>query len=150
MLPSLIRTRALLSSQAPDPEDIFQSSLGSIFTDDLQTQHGDPGTIVVYRSGRFGDLEFRVADPQGEEERTKFAHYLWNAGVLMGELVAGRDTGQRDEDIERRRDSYDVEGDEEEWGVRKFAEGTKWWLTPEEEELWSVNGEKVLELGAGV
>lgn len=91
-------------------------------------------------------MEFRVADPVGEEERTKFAHYLWNAGVLMGEFVGGRE--------EERRDSCNVELGEkkerDEWGTRKFADGVDWWLSDEEEKAWSVKGERVLELGAGV
>ncbi|KAF1999734.1 hypothetical protein P154DRAFT_436327 [Amniculicola lignicola CBS 123094] len=102
MLPSRISIRRPFET----PEDIFSSSLGGIFTDDLQNQHGDdPTTIIIYRSLRFGDLEFRTADVNGEEQRRKFAHYLWNAGILMAEL---------------------------------------------EEKAWKVEGETVLELGAGV
>ncbi|KAF2259230.1 hypothetical protein CC78DRAFT_525148 [Lojkania enalia] len=90
LLPSLVTLR-----HPPDhelsPEDIFSSSLGSIFKDDLQNQHGsDSDTTIIYRNRRYGDLEFRVAKVNGEVERMKFAHYLWNAGILMGELVGGR------------------------------------------------------------
>lgn len=127
-----------------EPEDIFQYSLGLIFTDDLQIQYGDPGNIVMYRSNGYGDLEFDVADPQGEEERTKFAHYLWNAGVLMSELIGGRDH-ERNE----KRDSHRAAEDED-WGKRKFLGEEDWWLSESEEQKWSVKGEKVLELGAGV
>ncbi|KAH7382201.1 putative methyltransferase-domain-containing protein [Pyrenochaeta sp. MPI-SDFR-AT-0127] len=108
-LPSLISLRRPASAPL-EPEDIFGSSLGSIFTDDLQNQHGDdPETVILYRSAKYGELEFRTADVNCEEQRRKFAHYLWNAGVLMGELVSGR-----------------------------------------EEKRWRVQGETVLELGAGV
>jgi nicotinamide N-methyltransferase len=136
MLSSLLRARPKLASTIPDPEDIFQSSLGLIFTDDLQNQHGDPGTIVQYRSNGYGDLEFDVADPSGEVERTKFAHYLWNAGVLMGEVIGGEGKNSRVVD--------------EQWGVRRFKDGRTWWLREEEADAWKVNGEKVLELGAGL
>ena len=89
MLPSLLRTHPKTPRPHPSPEDIFQASLGTIFTDDLANSHGDPDTIVTYRSV-YGDLEFEAADPVGEEERMKFAHYVWNAGILMGEVVGGR------------------------------------------------------------
>jgi hypothetical protein len=117
------------------PEDIFGSSLGSIFTDDLQNQHGDdPDTVILYKNARHGELEFRTADVNGEEQRRKFAHYLWNAGVLVGELVSGR---PREED-----EGVDID-DEEGW------KNGEWWVDGEEEKCWSVKGETVLELGAG-
>jgi nicotinamide N-methyltransferase len=136
MLSSLLRARPKLATTIPDPEDIFQSSLGLIFTDDLQNQHGDPGNIVQYRSNGYGDLDFDVADPSGEVERTKFAHYLWNAGVLMAEFIGG----------ESKKDLV-VEG---EWGFRRFTEGRTWWLRDDEADVWRVDGENVLELGAGL
>jgi nicotinamide N-methyltransferase len=133
LLPSLITLRHL-SSHIPTPEDIFGSTLGSIFTDDLQNQHGDdPDTTIVYASSIHGDLEFRTADVNGEEQRRKFAHYLWNAGVLVGELVGGRP-------------EYEETGDRER--EENLGEGG-WWMGKEEGEKWNVKGEKVLELGAG-
>jgi hypothetical protein len=137
-LPSLISLR---TDKALDPEDIFSSSLGGIFTDDLQNLHGDdPDTVIVYRSRKHGDLEFRTADVNGEEQRRKFAHYLWNAGILMAEIACGRSTKNGEcmgrVDVER-------EGEGEE-GLRK-----EWWLSEEEEKDWSVQGHRVLELGAG-
>lgn len=94
-----------------DPEDIFAAAPGLIFTDDLRNIHGDPGSIIVYKSKRFGDLELRTADPDGEDERKLFSHYLWNAGIKMAELISHNEL---------------------------------------EHGKWSVEGEKVLELGAGV
>jgi EEF1A N-terminal glycine/lysine methyltransferase len=152
MLSSLVRCRPKVESQTPETEDIFQFALGTIFPDDLQNQHGDPGTIVTYRSKGYGDLEFEVADPVGEEDRTKFAHYLWNAGVLMGELVGGRRGTSRPEENEANghvSETSNGTSDEEEWGHRHFADGMKWWLTPQEQVAWSVQGHRVLELGAG-
>ena len=69
-------------------EDIFASAPGLIFTDDLRNQHGDPGSIIIYKSSRFGDIELTTADPESEDERKLFGHYLWNAGVMMAELLA--------------------------------------------------------------
>lgn len=130
LLPSLISLRHP-PSHVPTPEDIFGSTLGSIFTDDLQNQHGDdPDTIIVYKNAKYGDLELQTADVNGEEQRRKFAQYLWNAGVLMGELVGGRAT-------------------EQDAGDEGWKDGEWWVASPEEEARWGVRGETVLELGAG-
>lgn len=137
MLSSLLRTTPKSASHQPDAEDYFQSSLGIVFTDDLQNQHGDPETYVTYRSNGYGDLNLEIADPQGETERTKFAHYLWNAGVLMAELVGGR----------KKENKH--ESDEHDWGQRYFPEGQRWWISEKDENLWKVEGETVIELGAG-
>jgi len=95
----------------------------------------------------YGDLEFEVADPVGEEERSKFAHYVWNAGVLMGEVVGGPVAGTRSEGDKEEKEELEKE---EQWGVRCFGGERSWWLSRTEEEGWSVKGESVLELGAGV
>lgn len=130
LLPTLIDLRRP-AGKALDPEDIFGSSLGGVFTDDLQNQHGtDANTRIVYSSTRYGSLEFLTADPNDEEQRRKFAHYLWNAGVLVGELVGGRpesECAEREENL---------------------GEGG-WWVSEEEGKCWNVEGERVLELGAG-
>ncbi|KAK3674644.1 hypothetical protein LTR78_005366 [Recurvomyces mirabilis] len=121
-MPSLTE---LIQVIAPDreeePEDIFASAPGLIFPDDLLNHHGDAESTIVYKSRRFGDIELTVADPQGEDERQLFSHYLWNAGVKMAELVSGAD------------DAGEAEGEE-------GGKGRK----------WSVKGQTVLELGAGV
>ncbi|CAD0090934.1 unnamed protein product, partial [Aureobasidium vineae] len=82
--------REIPTTEEDSPEDIFASAPGFLFTDDLRNQHGDPGSIIVYKSDRFGDLSLTTADPNGEEERTLFSHYLWNAGILMAERVSGQ------------------------------------------------------------
>lgn len=78
-------------STSEDPEDIFASAPGLIFTDDLRNSHGSPDSALIYKSSTFGDIELRTADPQGEEERRLFSHYLWNAGVLLAERVGAGD-----------------------------------------------------------
>lgn len=88
--------------------DIFASAPGLIFPDDLRNTHGDPGSVIVYKSPRFGNIELRTADPEGEAERQLFSHYLWNAGIHLANLISN-------------------EGDSK----------------------WNVQGERVLELGAG-
>lgn len=107
-MPSLIDlVRVIPPDREDDPEDIFASAPGLIFTDDLRNIHGDPESIVVYTSKRFGPIELRTADPEGERERRLFSHYVWNASIKLAELIS-------------------TESD------------------------WSVDGETVLELGAGV
>ena len=134
LLPSLISLRR---PDSGSPEDIFSSSLGVIFTDDMKNSHGDdPDTVIIYKSHKYGELEFRTADVTGEEQRRKFAHYLWNAGILMAELVSGRSKEKRDSGVMN-------DGEDGQWGKEK------WWISREEERLWSVEGESVLELGAG-
>jgi hypothetical protein len=138
LLPSLINLRRPLNTPL-EPEDIFGSSLGGIFTDDTQNQHGDdPNTVILYRNAKFGELELRVADVNGEEQRRKFAHYLWNAGVMMAELVSGRVEGG-----DLGANGKGLLEDEEGW------KDGQWWTDKEEEKQWSVEGETVLELGAG-
>jgi hypothetical protein len=136
LLPTLIDLRRPVGKTL-DPEDIFGSSLGGIFTDDLQNQHGDdPDTTIVYKNLRHGDVEFRAAEVDGEEQRRKMAHYLWNAGVLMAELVGGRPSAEQQSTV------IDV------FGIEGWRDGN-WWVDSEEEEMWSVEGERVVELGAG-
>ncbi|KAF2201822.1 hypothetical protein GQ43DRAFT_440247 [Delitschia confertaspora ATCC 74209] len=130
MLPSLIRLE-YPDAHVDSSEDLFSTALGTLFPDDLQNQHGDPEARIIYSSALFGDLEFKTANPNGEEERRKFAHYLWNAGVLMGEMIGGRGKG-------------------DEWKERGGVRFEKWWVGEEEHEKWRMEGETVLELGAGV
>lgn len=88
MLSSLIQHPSLSN---PEVEDVFFSALNVISPDDVSVMHGDPGSSVVYKSQRYGDLELRLAEPQTEDERKLFGHYLWNAGVLLAEYIGGMD-----------------------------------------------------------
>jgi hypothetical protein len=69
-------------------EDIFASAPGLIFTDDTRNMHGDPGSTIIYKSERFGDIQLETANPDGEEERQLFSHYLWNAGIKMAKMIS--------------------------------------------------------------
>jgi len=138
-LTDLIRTIPL--GDADEPEDIFASApgvyppasshlvldashvqrqpfadpcAGILFTDDYRVEHGDPGSTVIYTSKRFGEVELKTADPDSEDDRRLFSHYLWNAGLLMAERVSGQRLA---DDQERQR--------------------------------WDVQGQSILELGAG-
>ncbi|MCJ1359436.1 MAG: hypothetical protein MMC33_009438 [Icmadophila ericetorum] len=96
MIPSLLRPPPSTTSNVDpeDPEDIFTSSLGLIFTDDTLTQHGNPGSSVIYRCSAFGDLELQLVNPVNEEDRKLFAQYVWNAGVWMAEILSGGAVGE--------------------------------------------------------
>lgn len=74
-----------------EPEDIFAFAAGLIFTDDSRVMHGDDRSTIIYKSSRFGDIELKNANPENEDDRKLFAHYLWNAGLKMAELVSSED-----------------------------------------------------------
>ncbi|PVH85098.1 hypothetical protein DL98DRAFT_512030 [Cadophora sp. DSE1049] len=109
----------LSGPETNEPEDYLSSSLAVIFPDDITNQHGDRESSVLYLSPSHGSLELTLADPQGEDSRKLFSHFLWNAGVQLAEF------------IEEGRSILGAGGQ---------GEGR---------EEWSVKGERVLELGAG-
>lgn len=88
MLSSLIQHSGL---SEPEAEDFFSSALNIISPEDVSVLHGDPGSSVIYKSTRYGDLELGLAEPQTEDERKLFGQYLWNAGVLLAEYISGVD-----------------------------------------------------------
>ncbi|KAI9672796.1 MAG: hypothetical protein M1831_000231 [Alyxoria varia] len=109
-----------------DAEDILSSSLTSLYPDDTCNQWGDPDTTIIYRSGKFGDINLALPDPAGEDNRKLFAHYLWNAGVYCAEAIAGGASNG---------DQNGLVGEED--------------IPAIVDSFW-VKGEKVLELGAGI
>lgn len=86
MLSSLIQHTSLSN---PEAEDFFSSALNIISPEDVSVLHGDPGSSVIYKSKKYGDLELSLAEPQTEDERKLFGQYLWNAGVLLAEYISG-------------------------------------------------------------
>lgn len=56
-----------------------------------RVMHGDDRSLIIYKSSRFGDIELRNANPESEDDRRLFAHYLWNAGIKIAELVSSED-----------------------------------------------------------
>lgn len=83
---------------ATDPEDYLGESLGVIFPDDITNQHGDTEHPVVYLSDRFGEVELQLADPQGDDNRKLFSHFLWNSGLQIAQYIEDHDV--RDWDVE--------------------------------------------------
>lgn len=121
MLPSRV---LVPSPQNPEQEDIFSSSLGILFPDDIQNSHGTPGQFVVYRSPRYGDITLEIPrHPDVEEGRKLFAHYLWNAGVVAADAIESSSNNDQ----------------------KEFGDGKVKW----NKSYWDVRGQDVLELGAG-
>ena len=94
-MPNITELIQIIPPDADDkPEDIFAAAPGLIFTDDLRNLHGDLGSTIVYKSRRFGDIALRTAEPEGEDERKLFSHYLWNAGIKIAELISREDDSE--------------------------------------------------------
>ena len=89
MLTDLIRLPIIPPDRRIEVEDIYSSSLSTLFPNDVHTQHGDAGSYVIYKSKRFGDLEFRLTDPTLDDDRWLFAHSVWNASVQVAEFISG-------------------------------------------------------------
>ncbi|ROW08997.1 hypothetical protein VMCG_02854 [Cytospora schulzeri] len=78
----------LTGAPGEDPEDFFGSSLGVIFPDDVMNQHGEADHGLMYQSPHLPKpLHISLAAPDGDEDRRLFSHYLWNASLLLAELV---------------------------------------------------------------
>ncbi|KAI0169475.1 hypothetical protein GGR52DRAFT_468451 [Hypoxylon sp. FL1284] len=79
---------SLQGPAASDPEDLLSSSLGVIFPDDVTNQHGDAEHSLLYASPHLPrPLRIALADPVADADRRLFSHYLWNASLLLAELV---------------------------------------------------------------
>lgn len=84
MLTSLVHVS---EKKNPSFEDIFSTALNLISPDNIPNSHGDPGNFVTYHSERFGAITLRLAQPQNEQERKMFGQYLWNASILLAEMI---------------------------------------------------------------
>lgn len=89
------------SENDEDPEDLFAGSLGVIFTDDVTNQHGDAFTSLHYTTPHLPKpLRIELSDPKVAEDRSLFSHFLWNASLMLADLIeagtlglkAGEDT----------------------------------------------------------
>jgi len=108
----------------PEQEDIFSSSLATLFPDDIHNSHGTPGHSVVYCSPCYGEITLEIPQhPDVEEGRKLFAHYLWNASVVAADAIESASKNEREE----------------------LGDGKVRW----HKRYWDVRGQDVLELGAG-
>ncbi|KAL4944801.1 hypothetical protein BDV06DRAFT_210016 [Aspergillus oleicola] len=125
-----------------DPEDLFASfiQIPHLFPDDVPSFHGDPGQHLLYSSLRYGDIRIMVPS---YPEQTKEKPPEEASGVLPANDEA------TDVEEGRRLFAHFV------WSAGMVvSEGielaeSKHPAAEEYREVWSVRGEKVLELGAG-
>ncbi|KAH6626821.1 hypothetical protein B0J18DRAFT_151322 [Chaetomium sp. MPI-SDFR-AT-0129] len=78
-----------------DPEDFFSAALGVIFPDDIANCHGDSNhPNLVYKSSHLPNA-IRLVLPElaGQEAQALFSHYLWNASLLLAELIEAGSLG---------------------------------------------------------
>ncbi|KAK3940775.1 putative nicotinamide n-methyltransferase [Diplogelasinospora grovesii] len=79
---------ALTGPPASDSEDFLSDSLGVIFPGDVTIQHGDAGHGLLYTSPHLPKpLPIKLSEPQRDEDRKLFSHYLWNSSLLLAELI---------------------------------------------------------------
>lgn len=77
-----------------DAEDFLADSLAVIFPDDVMNQHGDASHTLHYASPHLrGPLLIELADPDEEDDRRLFGHYLWNASLMLAEFVEAGSLG---------------------------------------------------------
>jgi hypothetical protein len=122
-----LTARITLKGDEPaGPEDYLSTSLGVIFPDDVTNQHGDAEHSLIYASPKLPKpMLIELADPEGETDRRLFSHYLWNASLLLAELI--------------ERDSLETETTEVERKEVGLGEGLS----------FDTRGLDTLELGAG-
>ena len=104
-------------------EDILSDAAEILYPDRYRNIHGDPGSEIIYASDHFGDIWLKTAASNDGDDYFLFAHYLWNAGLQLAELISDGSPAREDAVLESSM--------------------------PERPVNWSVKGEKVLELGAG-
>lgn len=92
-----LTARITLVGPLDQPEDFLCDSLGVIFPDDITNQHGDAEHSLLYTSPHLPKpLEIQLADPIETDDRLLFSHYLWNASLLLAEIIeAGTLDGTR-------------------------------------------------------
>ncbi|KAH8692916.1 putative nicotinamide N-methyltransferase [Talaromyces proteolyticus] len=123
-----------------DVEDIFSAFLPHLLPDDAPQFHGDPGQRLRYSSPMYGDLTIMVPHYPGQSENRN------------DEIAAGLHTENRANQVEEGRKLFAhflwsaamvvAAGVEDAAAAKKNSTG-------EDKLMWSVDGHRVLELGAG-
>ncbi|KAK8136927.1 hypothetical protein PG984_004867 [Apiospora sp. TS-2023a] len=148
----ILTARISIVGPADEPEDYLCDSLGAIFRDDITNSHGGPNQSLLYTSPYLPKpLEVQVADPIEIQDRQLFSHYLWNASLLLAELVeAGSlegvvvepEVGVFQNMIVKADDSGDVGGEEDVVGQGQKRDRVS-------VRDFDVRGKSILEVGAG-
>ncbi|KAH8176740.1 lysine methyltransferase domain-containing protein [Sarocladium implicatum] len=132
----------LAEPEGSDPEDIFSSSITALFSDTVANQHGDGQHSLIYTSPQLPrPLVLELAKPVSLEDRQLFSHFLWNASLLLAELVE-RDSVPHAQDAHVDVDAdADADAVEEEAALagKSLGDGVD----------FDVRGLNVMELGAG-
>ena len=76
-----------------EAEDIFSDSLSRLFPGDLPDHHGSPGSYLTYHSPVVGEFKLCLSDYNGEGERKLFAFHIWNASLMLSDLIESNDNG---------------------------------------------------------
>ncbi|RYP27968.1 hypothetical protein DL767_007433 [Monosporascus sp. MG133] len=77
-----------MDPESAEPEDILGESLAVIFPDDVAVQHWDPDHALAWTSPHLPrPLRLARTEPPDRDDRYLFSHYLWNASLLLAELV---------------------------------------------------------------
>ncbi len=140
-----------LASQALNSGSGIESENLESGTDDgVNGGNGGYGNAEEKEEEREKEIELELADPGGEDDRLLFAHYLWNAAILLAvfieeDAIHRRRVEQRGIEGSGRRGDEEHEHNEEYGSRRKEEDGLR-----REKGRWSVAGERILELGAGM
>ncbi|KAL1858389.1 hypothetical protein Plec18167_006909 [Paecilomyces lecythidis] len=119
-----------------DPEDLFSAFLPHLFPDDAPSFHGDPGQRLLYSSPLYGDLEIMVPSYPGQSEK-------------RSEEIAAGLSGNNEIEEGRKLFAHFL------WSAAMVvAEGIEKDAAAaidgvQNNGIWTVKGESVLELGAG-
>lgn len=119
-------------------EDLFASFLPHLLPDDAPSFHGDPGQLLQYFSPRYGRLEILVPSYPGQSDSR-------NEEIAAGQRAPGDDKPSPIE-AGRRLFAHFL------WSAALVvAEGVEDAAAKKSgKEMWDVDGQTVLELGAGM
>ncbi|KAL5598973.1 hypothetical protein BROUX41_003708 [Berkeleyomyces rouxiae] len=131
-----LTSRIALVGPESEVEDLFASSLGVIFPDDITNQHGDNSHGLSYTSPFLPKpLTIALNNPQGDHNRRLFSHYLWNASLLLAEYI--------------ERDSLPVAAEQHAQEQARAAPPAETARLGVPAGHFDVRGQRTLEVGAG-
>lgn len=122
------------------PEDLFGAFIAHLFPDDTPPFHGNPGQHLLYSSPRYGDLNIMVPSyPSSGNPSEETAAPQPKGDESVNQVDAGRKLYAH---LLWSAGMVVAEGVE--MADEPGSEGT------EARDIWAVEGESVLELGAGM
>ena len=140
------------TGESLEPEDIFASATDQLFPDTFRAFHGDGNSQVRYDSAAFGTLRLSVTDPTDEQERSKFAHAVWNASILLCEMIGSWITTSSTGTGVEEKEAAEAAGAAVKEAIMNKEENTHTSINLKRpiHEVCCLAGERVLELGAGM